>query len=87
MDKRGVIQEIHAMIDVRLFESPVWLVDRETSAALDRKLIQLGLNERVSQHATRATRLGRELDVDLVMVFVGLWDEFEVPCLWHIQPN
>ena len=43
----------------------------------------MGLVEvvRVEPQMWRLTPLGRELDVDLFEVFMGLWDEWEVPMI------
>jgi hypothetical protein len=43
---------------------------------------ELGLQKRVSGEPDRVgDPLGRELDVKLLMVFAGLWDDSEVPML------
>jgi len=39
----------------------------------------MGLNERTGATTEQATPLGKELDVDLFMVFIGMWDPWEVP--------
>jgi hypothetical protein len=59
-----------------------WLSDPE-SAALQRKLEQMGLEERVpsASDTWRNTPLGRELHLDLLMVFMGLWDQWEIPMI------
>jgi hypothetical protein len=46
-----------------------------------RRLEEMGLEERVpgEKETWRSTPLGRELRSDLLMVFLGLWDEWEVP--------
>ena len=81
MNKSAVIRELHAMMDTRLFSGHQWLADWEACVALDRKLYAMGLQERVPEekYTSRNTSLGRELRVDLVMVFIGLWDTWEVP--------
>ena len=83
MDKRAIIANLHAMIVTRLFGGRPWLADREACDAISRKLEDLGLQERVPGDtlATISTGLGNELEVDLVMVFVGLWDEWEIPSI------
>ena len=80
-DKRAVIQDVHAMMVTRLFSGRPWLADREACDALGRKLFDLDLQERVpgDRSGTRSTSLGNELELDLVMVFIGLWDEWEMP--------
>ena len=83
MDKRTVIQDLHAMIVTRLFGGRPWLADREACDALRKNLDKLGLQERVPGESltTRSTALGNELQLDLVMVFIGLWVEWEMPAI------
>ena len=83
MDKRTVIQDLHAMIVTRLFGGRPWLADREACDALRKKLDELGLQESVpgDDRARRNTALGNELQLDLVMVFIGLWVEWEMPMI------
>ena len=83
MDKRAVIQNLHAMMVTRLFGDRPWLADRESCEALRTKLDELSLQERVpgDTSATRSTALGNELELDLVMVFIGLWVEWEMPMI------
>ena len=67
----------------RLFGERSWLADREACDAINRKFEDLGLQEHVpgDMFTTRFTELGKELEVDLVMVFVGLFDEYQVPSI------
>ena len=83
MNKAKIIAELENMVVTRLFGRRPWLADRETCSAVDRKLIQMGLVEVVCDkpQTWRATPLGKELDVDLFQVFMGLWDEWEVPMI------
>ena len=39
----------------------------------------MGLREQISSDTWRNSPLGKELDVDLFEVFMGLFDEWEVP--------
>ncbi len=83
MEKRAVIQGLHAMIVTRLFGGRPWLADREACDALRKKLDELGLQESVpgDDRTRRNTALGNELQLDLVMVFIGLWVEWEMPMI------
>ncbi len=83
MEKRDVIQALHAIMITRLFGSRPWLADREAADALRNKLDEMGLQERVlgGDCTTRSTALGNELQLDLVMVFIGLWVEWEMPMI------
>ena len=80
IDKRAVIQDLHLMMDTRLFGDCPWFTDRESCAALRKKLDEFGLQERVPGmiDSTRNTTLGKELKLDLVMVFIGLWCEWDM---------
>jgi hypothetical protein len=81
MEKRDVVKGLHAMIATRLFSDRPWLANRESCDALDRKLLAMGVQENVTRGlgAKRNTDLGREMQMDLMMVFIGLWDEWEIP--------
>ena len=82
-NKAKIIAELENMVAARLFSGRPWLADRETISAVDRKLVQMGLVEVVcvETQTWRATPLGKELNVDLFEVFMGLWDEWEVPMI------
>jgi hypothetical protein len=77
--KAEIIAELENMVVARLFGRQQWLADRETFPAVHRKLVQMGLMERVCvEPYWRITPLGKELDVELFEVFVGLVDEWDV---------
>ena len=70
--------------DFRSFVRERSMARRQGNAAiLGRKLEQMALEERVPGDAEswRSTPLGRELHSHLLMVFLGLWDEWEVPMI------
>jgi hypothetical protein len=79
MNKAKIISELENMVVARLFGRQPWLADRETCSAVKRKLIQMGLVEQISVETSRITALGRELDVDLFLVFMGVMHEWDVP--------
>lgn len=83
MNKAEIIAELENMVAARLFGRQPWLADREIISAYHRKLIQMGLVEQVcaEPQTWRNSPLGKELDVDLFEVFMGLWDEWEVPMI------
>ena len=80
INKAEIIVELENMVAARLFGRQPWLADRETYSAVKRKLIQMGLVEVVSvePQTWRATPLGKELDVDLFQVFMGIIYEWDV---------
>jgi hypothetical protein len=81
MNKAKIIAELENMVVARLFSCQPWLADWETCSAYNRKLIQMGLVEEVcvEPQTWRYTPLGKELDIDLFHVFIGLFCEWEVP--------
>ena len=79
MTKTEIVAELEAMAWHRLFNCRHWLADRETVWAVHQKLIEMGLVEQISSDTWRNTPVGKELDVDLFEVFMGLFDEWEVP--------
>src|SRR6476620_5250396 len=83
MTRSEILAEIEAMIFARLFGRDGWLADRESAPVLSKRLEQMGLEERVpaEKETWRSTSLGRELHSDLLMVFLGLWDEWEIPMI------
>jgi hypothetical protein len=83
MNKAKIIAELENMAVARLFGREPWLADWETNSAYHRKLIEMGLGEQVRDEPPtwRNTPLGNELDIDLFQVFMGLWDEWEVPMI------
>ena len=79
MNKAEIIAELEAMAWHRLFDSRQWLADQETLWAVNQRLIEMGLVERISSNTWQITPLGKELDIDLFEAFMGLWDVWEVP--------
>lgn len=77
---KTAIPELHSMIDARLLGNRQWLADRETCGTLNQKLVELGLQERVlgAVDTIQRTALGEEMHLDLVMVFIGLLNEWEI---------
>src|SRR6478752_5024789 len=83
MNKAKIIAELENMVVTRLFGRQPWLADRETCCAVNRKLIQMGLVEQICDEPQtwQNTPLGKELDLDLFLVFMGHWDECDIPSL------
>jgi hypothetical protein len=83
MNKAEIIAELENMVAARLFSGQPWLAERETISAYHRKLIQMGLVEQVciEPPTWRDTPLGKEVDIELYQVFIGLWYEWEVPLI------
>jgi hypothetical protein len=83
MIRSKILAEVEAILHARLFGNGPWLIDRETGLALRRRLEQMGLEERVlgTSDTWRNTPLGSELHLNLIKVFMGLWDEWEIPMI------
>src|SRR5262245_12899 len=81
MDKRAIIQQIHAIAVLRLFGDGPWLCDRESGDALSRLACVAKTWEAVERNdgSVRPTMLGRELNINLLDVFMGMLDEWNVP--------
>ena len=81
MNKAKIIAELENMVVTRLFGRRSWLADRETCSAVHRKLVQMGLVEqvRVEPSTWQYTPLGKELDVELFKVFMGVVWEWDMP--------
>ena len=77
MNKAEIVAELEAMAWYRLFDSRQWLADQETCWAVHQKLIEMGLVEQISPDTWRNSPLGKELDVDLFEVFMGIIDEWD----------
>lgn len=83
VNKAQIIVELENMVVARLFNRQPWLADPETCSAVHRKLLQMGLVERVrgEPETWQCTPLGKELNVDLFEVFMGVWSEWDVPMI------
>lgn len=79
--KSDAIKTLHALIHEGLFGSRSWLAGPDILCALSDRLEPLGLEEPVPgvPNTSRNTPLGKELNFDLLQVFMGLWNPFEVP--------
>jgi hypothetical protein len=82
-ERSEVIQTLHALIHERLFGDGPWLAAREITTALIKKLDAMGLNEPIPEkpNTHRLTALGREVNIELMQVFMGVWCEYEIPMI------
>ena len=81
MDKAAIICKLHEITDHYLLGAGTWPADREFLPTFFKTVRELGLDEDVpdSRGSTRSTALGKELNLDLLMAFVGAWDIWEIP--------
>ncbi len=83
--KRGDFDE---MVQARLFnDAAPWPMDVSELAAFDKVLLTAGLVETAPGEGDgwRKTPLGDAINLDLLMVFLGMWDKWEVPLV--LQDN
>ena len=78
-----VIEELHAFIRERLFGPGPWLADIAANKEINRKLfedwkLEVDCIGRDGRGITN-TPLGNELHVDIMMVFMGHWEPWEIP--------
>jgi hypothetical protein len=80
-DRAVIVQELEAIVQLRLFGRGRWLADREACCALERTMMQLGFIERVpgASDSWRHTNLAKELNLGPYLVFAGLLYEEDVP--------
>jgi hypothetical protein len=79
MKKAKIIVELENIVLARLFGRGAWLADRETSIATGRKFLQLGFIEYVNPPYWKFSRLGKEIDLELYYVFMGLFQAWKMP--------
>ena len=81
MDKAEVSRQLRALVEERLFGNGPWTSnDPAVNYAVSDKLCALGLQtvDPVTQNIS-TTELGRELQVDLMSVFMGHHEPYEAP--------
>jgi hypothetical protein len=76
-----VIIALEDLVIWRLFDSPRWLADRETCLTIDRRLVDFGLQVHLPDGTIIATPLGVRVQIDLISVFAGVHEEYEVPMI------
>ena len=84
MDKAAVTTELHLILVHYLLELGIWPVDEEDLPELHKKFRALGLDEDVPGEepgTTRNTALGDELNLRLMMAFLGVYDVWDVPMI------
>ncbi len=75
-------------VQARLFDNTApWPMDVSELADFNKTFETLGLVETVPKEPDtwRNTTLGNSINLDLLMVFLGIWDRFDVP--WILQKN
>jgi len=80
MDKAAVICKLHEIADHYLLGAGTWPLIGNLPTFF-KTVRELGLDEDVpdSPGTSRWIALGNELNLDLLMAFVGAWDIWEIP--------
>jgi hypothetical protein len=88
LNKTEILTTVDAIATRRLFGQEKWLVDSPiTASALMKTLQTLGLEEHLPNGSIRCTNLGKEFNIDLQQVFMGLfepWDAVHVLVDHHL---
>jgi hypothetical protein len=81
MNKVAIICKLHEIADHYLLGSGSWPAHRKFLPVFRKTVRELGLDEDVPEMpgTTQFTALGKELNLDLFMAFVGDWDLWEIP--------
>ena len=82
-EKRRIGQELHELMNTRLFGDGPWLTDEKDYEALNKKLDEWGLQDVDPSDDSQMypTEFGEELELPLAMVFLGLWHVWDIPII------
>src|SRR4029077_19375409 len=81
MNKLDILCELHAVIATRLLGEGPWLMEREDALKSNERALEMGLEEQVNRDTWRLTALGKEMDFDLLPIFMGRWDYRDIPII------
>jgi hypothetical protein len=87
MNKAGVCCELYKAAEFHLFGAGLWPADREASAAFWKLLDDFGLTANVPDEpgTTQYTPLGLELNVELMSIFAGAVELWDIPLLLDLM--
>ena len=77
LSKTEILATVDTIASQRLFVDRKWFVDPKTASSLYTAIGELGLIEPAPNNGTKLTTLGKELNIDLQVVFMGLWDPWD----------
>jgi hypothetical protein len=80
MNKSEILSELHVVIAARLLGPGPWLMEREDAPKSNKRALEMGLEEKAGND-TRLTSLGKEIDFELLSIFMGRWDYRDVPII------
>ena len=81
MNKLDILCELHAVIATRLLGEGPWLMEREDALKSNERALAIRLEEQVNRDTWRLTALGKEMDLDLLSIFMGRWDYRDIPVI------
>ena len=81
MNKLDILCELHAVIATRLLGEGPWLMEREDVLKSNQRTLEMGLEEQITRDTRELTPLGEEIDFDFLLVFMGRWDEGDIPSI------
>ena len=86
MNRTAVVAELHAILDRYLRMKGMWPVDEKCFPALYRKFPRAGFGGGCSWEpgTKRNTALGTEINLDLIMAFLGIYDVWDVPMILDV---
>ncbi len=80
------MNDFDGMVQARLFHDAVpWPMDVSEIEGFNKVLETAGLVETGPGDGWKKTPWGDAMNLDLLMVFLGIWDRFDVP--WILQKN
>jgi len=85
MNKTDILVELHGVIATRLFGGGPWLMDRKSAAASQARARELRLEEQVEDGGSQLTCLGKDINFILLSVFMGAWDEGDIPTILRMH--
>jgi len=87
MNKADVCRELYNAAEFHLFGAGSWPADREASGAFWKLLNDYGLTASVSDEpgTTQYTPLGLELNVELMSIFAGAVNLWDIPLLLDLM--
>jgi hypothetical protein len=93
MNRADVYRELYNAVEFNLFGAGSWPADREASAAFWKLLDDLGLttDDPDKPGTTQYTPLGLELNVELMSIFAGAVNLWDIPLvldlMGHLKPT
>jgi hypothetical protein len=81
MNKLDILCELHAVIATRLLGEGPGLMEREDALKSNERALAIRLEEQVNRDTWRLTALGKEMDLDLLSIFMGRWDYRDIPVI------